>query len=304
MSSITVVGSINMDLVANADEFPRPGQSIIGGAFNTFPGGNGANQCVAAARLGVDVEKAGAVGGDAYGRELKALFEAENIKCDNVLTADGPTSVAVILINKRTENEIVVIPTANYKFDAARLKSLEGTIRGSKLVLTQLELRLEVVEELIAICKSAKVPVILNPAPVCSLPDSMLNGLDCITPNETELEALAGMPVDTEARLYAAADKLLNKGVKRVIATLGKRGAMIADRDGKKIVSGYRVKSVDTVAAGDAFNGALAAALVGGKTIEEAVKFANAVGALTVTKRGAIPSLPTLNEVERFIKAI
>ena len=287
-----------MDLVANVESFPKPGQSVIGNTFDVFPGGKGANQCVAAARLGADVEMAGMVGNDGYGETLLNMFDGEKVERGNVFVAQTSTSVAVILINAQGENQIAAIPTANYAFGAKELEKVRNAILGAGLILTQLELKLEVVGELIKICKKAGVPAILNPAPAQRLPDEMLKGLDYITPNETELELLTGLHAGTIDSLYAAADALLSKGVKCVIATLGKRGALIADKSGKKIIPGYRVTAVDTVAAGDAFNGALAAALVGGKTIEDAVKFANAAGALAVTKRGAIPSLPRLDEVE------
>ncbi|MDR0856051.1 MAG: ribokinase [Clostridiales bacterium] len=304
MGKIVVVGSINMDLVAHTAAFPRPGQSVLGTSFSTFPGGKGANQCVAAARLGGDVEMVGMVGGDAYGKELTDLFAREGIARRHVYVADAPTSTAIILISDQSaENEIVVIPTANYAFGSAELKKAEAAIRSASMVVAQLELRQEVVDELVLLCRAAGVPVMLNPAPVRGLSDEILRGVAYLTPNETELEVLSGLPAGTLDEVYAAADALLQRGVRCVVATLGKRGALVADAAGKTVVPGYPVKAVDTVAAGDSFNGALATALVAGKPVREAAAFANAVGALTVTKRGAIPSLPTLEEVRSFLRS-
>jgi ribokinase len=302
MAEITVIGSFVMDMVANVDEFPLAGQTILGKNLGIYPGGKGANQCVTMARLGADVEMIGMLGNDENGKVFRRILQQEGIKTDNIFEADIPTAVAQIQINSKGENKIVVIPSANYEFSFEHLRQVKEVISKTKLVVMQLELRLDVSYEIIKLCHRLDIPIILNPAPAVKLEETILKMVDYITPNETELSILTQMPVSDEKELFAAADKLLSLGVKHVITTLGGKGALIADKDGKKIIKGYKVKAIDTVAAGDSFNGALAKGIVEGKTLEEAVKFANAVGALTVTKQGAIPSLPRLNEVEEFIK--
>ncbi|HEY8443777.1 MAG TPA: ribokinase [Clostridia bacterium] len=302
MADITVIGSFVMDMVASVEEFPLAGQTILGKSLSKYPGGKGANQCVAMARLGADAEMIGMLGGDENGRIFRELLKSEGIKTDNIFETHIPTAVAQIQVNNKGENKIVVIPSANFEFGFEHLKQIESVIAKTKLVVLQLELRLDVTYEIIRTCHRLGAPVILNPAPAVRLDEDILRMVDYLTPNETELAVLTQMPTNTQEEVFAAADKLLDIGVKNVIATLGSRGALIATRESKKIISGYKVQAVDTVAAGDSFNGALAKCIAEGKPLEDAVKFANAVGALTVTKRGAIPSLPKLGEVEEFIK--
>lgn len=302
MSKITVIGSLVMDMVASVDEFPAAGQTILGKKLGIYPGGKGANQCVAIARLGGDVEMIGTVGKDGYGQTFRKILSEENIKIENLFETELPTAIAQIQINNKGENKIVVIPSANYEFSLDNLKQVENIVAQTKLVVMQLELKLEVSLAIIKMCQKLKIPVILNPAPAVKLDSEILALVDYITPNETELEILSGMTTKTDEEVFAAADKLLKIGVKTVVATLGSRGALLANKDGKRIIKGYKVKVVDTVAAGDSFNGALAKCIVEGKSLDDAVRFANAVGALTVTKSGAIPSLARLKEVEEFIK--
>ena len=302
MAKITVIGSLIMDNVATMDEFPKAGESVKGYSINYFHGGKGANQCVAISRLGGNCEMIGMVGNDDNGKSFLKLFKEENIKSDNIFTCDKPTGIAQIQIDRNGQNRICFIPSANYEFDYEHVNSIDETIKNSDLIVLQLELRLEITEEIINRANKYGVKILFNPAPALNINKEVLKCVDYITPNESELSALTNMPVNNEEEIINALKKLLSYGCKTIIATLGSEGAAIATNDYIKFVKGYKVKAIDTVGAGDSFNGALAVALVEGKAIEEAVKFGNAMGALTVQKNGAIPSLHTRKEVEEFIK--
>lgn len=301
MSKITVIGSFVMDNVARMTKFPQAGESIIGESLELFPGGKGINQCVSVARLGGDVEMVGMLGKDNNGGVFRKIMEDDNIKADNVFSCDKLTAVAQVQINAEGQNRICVIPSANYEFGFNELEKIDDVIKQTELVILQLELRLDVTKEIIRRAHEYGVKVLFNPAPAVKLEKEILGMVDYITPNETELSILTGMPTDTDEDVIAAAKELLSYGTKTIVSTLGSRGALIATKDSVEIVRGYKVKAVDTVAAGDSFNGALAVALMEGKSLKESVRFANAMGALTVTKKGAIPSLHNRAQVEEFI---
>ena len=302
MSKITIIGSFVMDNVARMKKFPQAGETILGTSLGIFPGGKGANQCISVARLGGDVEMIGMLGNDANGETFRKILKDEGVKADNVFSCDLPTAIAQIQINEEGQNRICVIPSANYEFGFKELDKVDEIIKNTQLVILQLELRLDVTKEIIRRAHKYGVKILLNPAPAVKLEDEILALVDYITPNETELSILTDMPTETDEEVIAAANKLIANGTKVVVATLGSKGALIADKDSARIVSGYKVKAVDTVAAGDSFNGAFAVALTEGKSVEDAVKFANAMGALTVQKEGAIPSLHTREQVEAFIR--
>ena len=302
MAKITVIGSFVMDNVAKMDKFAQEGETVLGNSLELFPGGKGANQCVSVARLGGDVEMIGMLGKDANGEIFKKILQEEKIKADNVFLCDKPTAVAQVQINASGQNRICVIPSANYEFGLKELEKIDNVIKNTSLIILQLELRLDVTFEIIRRAHKYGVKILLNPAPAVKIEKEILGMIEYITPNETELSILTGLPTETDEEVMVAARKLRSYGVKTVVATLGSRGALISTEDYEKIVSGYKVKAIDTVAAGDSFNGALAVALVEGKDLEQAVRFANAMGALTVTKKGAIPSLHNRNDVENFIK--
>lgn len=302
MAYITVVGSFVMDNVARMDAFPAEGQTVLGNSLELFPGGKGANQCVAAARLGGKVAMAGMLGADANGEAFRSILREEGVNAERVFTCEKPTAVAQVQIDRAGQNRICVIPSANYEFGLSELDAIEGLLAETALLVLQLELRLDVTEELIRKAHARGIPILLNPAPAAAISEEALSCVEWITPNETELGILSGQSVETEEEIAAAAKSLLALGVKHVVATLGARGALIADDRGCEIIAGYSTKAVDTVAAGDSFNGALAVALTEGKSLKEAVKFANAMGALTVQKHGAIPSLCTRRELEDFMK--
>ena len=301
MSKITVIGSMVMDNVAKMAKFPQAGETVLGATLEFFPGGKGANQCVSVARLGGDVEMVGMLGKDGNGEVFRNIFKDEGIKSDNVFSCDKPTAVAQIQINEEGQNRICVIPCSNFEFGLEELDKVDEIIKQTELVILQLELRLDITKEIIRRVHGYGKTILLNPAPAVKLEKEILGMVDYITPNETELSILTGMPTDTDEEVIAAAKELLSYGTKTVVATIGSRGALIATKENVEIVSGYKVQAIDTVAAGDSFNGALAVALTEGKSLKEAVQFANAMGALTVTKKGAIPSLHTRAQVEEFI---
>jgi ribokinase len=301
MAKITVVGSFVMDNVAKMQKFPEAGETILGESLELFPGGKGINQCVSVARLGGDVEMIGMLGMDGNGDVFRQILKSERIKSDYVFSCEKPTAVAQVQINADGQNRICVIPSANYEFGFDELKKIDERLKTTKLLILQLEMRLDVTKEIIRRAHSYGVKILLNPAPAVKLEKEILGMVDYLTPNETELSILTGMSTGTDDEVVRASKKLLSYGVKTVIATLGERGALIATEGSVEFIKGYKVKAVDTVAAGDSFNGALAVAVTEGKALSEAVKFANAMGALTVTKQGAIPSLHTRKQVEEFL---
>ena len=303
MAKITVIGSFNIDMVIHMDAFPLPGQTVMANPPSYLPGGKGANQAVACARVGGDVEMIGKLGDDAYGRDFRRLMQDEGIDASHVFTSSLPTGMALIQINAAGENQICVIPCANHDLDHADVQAIRPLLAKTEWVILQLELRPDVTFALIRLCHELGVRVVLNPAPAIPIAKEILAMVDYLTPNETELSILSGMPVDTDEQLRAATEHLLSLGTKNVIATVGSRGAAIANADGFCIIPGFPVTPVDTVAAGDSFNGAMVHFLSTGLPIEQAVRYANAVGALTVTKSGAIPSLPTREQLEEFLQS-
>ena len=302
MSRITVIGSFVVDMVAKMKKFPQAGETILGERVEYFLGGKGINQCVSVARLGGDAEMIGMLGEDENGEKFRKLMEEEGIKADSVFSCEYPTAVAQVQIDGNGQNRICVIPSANYRFSMEDVEKIDEKLKTTEIVLLQLELQKEVVEEIIRRAHGYKKTVILNPAPAQVLSDEILSMVDYLTPNETELALISGKKTNSREELEEALDSLLNKGVKAVVATLGKDGAVIARKSGKAYGGIYKVKVVDTVAAGDSFNGALAVAIAEGKSDEEILRFANAMGSLTVSKNGAIPSIHTRKEVEAFLK--
>lgn len=303
MAKITVVGSLNMDVVATMDRFPAPGETVSGKTVAFYPGGKGANQCVAVARLGGDVEMCGMLGQDANGDILRGILAAEGIIHENVFASETPTGVAQILINAAGQNEICVIPAANHAFGLEEVGRIDRVLAETEMLVLQYELRRDVTEELIRRAHAHGTRILFNPAPAAPIDPAVLSLVDYLTPNETELALLTGCPADSAEAAIAAARRLLLTGVGHVIVTMGGQGALLVDAENTILVPGYRAREVvDTVAAGDSFCGALAVALTEGKALFDAIRFANAMGALTVSRKGAIPSLHTRAEVEAFIK--
>lgn len=301
-SQILVVGSSNTDMIIQLERIPRPGETILGGQFVTAAGGKGANQAVAAARAGGQVTFVARVGQDIFGQQAVAGFVRDGLNVAFVVRdKTKPSGVALIFVAKDGENSIAVASGANGQLSPADVKKARSALAAASVLVMQLETPLDTVQAAAELAARAGVRVILNPAPAQPLPDRLLRLVSILTPNESEAELLTGIPVDSDASAGKAADRLRAKGVNTVIVTLGARGALVAQGDQKQRVPGFRVKPVDTTAAGDVFNGALAVALGEGQLLLDAVRFANAAAALSVTRLGAQPSAPTRKEIERFL---
>ena len=303
-NSILVIGSSNTDMIVKVARIPAPGETILGGEFATASGGKGANQAVGAARAGGSVTFIGRIGQDMFGDKALAGFIAEGINVDYVIRdPSSPSGVALIFVGKDGENSIGVAPGANGKLAPADVAKAAGVLREASVLVLQLETPLETVEAAARMAAVAGVKVILNPAPAQRLPDSLLQRLYLLTPNETEARLLTGLAVDDEKGAARAADALLARGVQNVIITLGARGALVASSDGKTLIRAHRAKVVDTTAAGDIFNGTLAVALAEGKSLSDAARFATAAAAISVTRFGAQTSAPRRKEIERLLAA-
>lgn len=299
--SIVVVGSSNTDMVIKLDHIPRPGETILGGEFVMAAGGKGANQAVAAARAGGDVTFVARVGRDMFGDQAVAGFQKDGICVDHVLRDKAsPSGVALIFVARDGENSIAVASGANGNLSPADVRKARQAIASASVLVMQLETPLPTVQAAAEIAAKAGVPVILNPAPACPLPDELLRLVSILTPNETEAELLTGIQVTDDASAERAADSLLARGIKTVIITLGPRGAFVASEEFWALVPGFEVQAVDTTAAGDVFNGELAVALARQQPLAEAVRFASAAAAISVTRMGAQPSAPKCKEIKKL----
>lgn len=292
-----------MDLVVRTPRFADPGETIVGLDFYTAPGGKGANQAVAAGRLGVDAFIVGKVGDDFFGNNLLGNLKKNNVDVGGVkIEKSAPTGTALITVDDQAENTIIIIPGANGKVDAGDVSDLTPYLTKVSMLMLQLEIPLESV---ISAAKNARengVKVLLDPAPAKELPDELLQTCDFITPNETEAQILTGIKIENHVDAKKAAEILLEKGVQAVIIKMSSNGSYYYDGSKEITFPAYKVKAIDTVAAGDAFNGGFAAAFSEGKTIEETMVWANACGALSTTKPGAQPSMPSRQELTSFIK--
>ena len=295
--AIVVFGSINIDLVVRTPRLPAPGETLTGHTFFTAPGGKGANQAVACARLGAPTRMVGRVGDDLFGEQLRASLRSFGVQDDGVLTTPGPSGVALIAVDDLAENTIVIVPGANGSVSIADIPRLEAVLDGARILLVQLEVPIETVVAAARAAHTRGVTVILDPAPALPLPDELYALADIITPNEHEAATLTGIAVRDDQGAIAAARALIARGARRVAIKLGARGALTADTEGEQFWSSFTVTPVDTVAAGDAFNGGLAVALSEGRSFDEAIRWGLAAGALSVTRHGAQPSMPERNEV-------
>jgi len=298
---IVVVGSLNMDLVIQAPRHPLPGETITGGPFRTIPGGKGANQAVAAARMGGHVTMIGRVGADAFGDQLIANLAAAGVDIGRMGRSDAATGVALITVSATGENSIVLAPGANGTMSAETVRANGDAIAEADALLLQLEVPLPAVQAAAEIAHQHNVPVILNPAPARPLPADLLRHVTYLIPNESETATLTGLPVRTTDEAVRAAAQLQRLGVNQVVLTLGERGALVLLRDGPVAVPAFPVQVVDTTAAGDAFLGAFAVALTEGQPLVEAARWGCAAGALACTVLGAQPSLPTRATVEHLL---
>ena len=302
-SHIIVVGSSNMDLVVKAPRIPAVGETILGEDFLMIPGGKGANQAVAAAKLGAEVYFIAKLGNDIFGEQSLANFEKEGIHTDYVTrTGEAPSGVALITVDRAGDNVIVVAPGANGILSPGDVETAQSVVASSGALVAQLEIPLETVECVARLASRSDVPFILDPAPAQKLSAQLLEMVDVLTPNETEARILTGLEVTDDSSARLAAGKLLALGVEMVVLTLGAKGVLLADNTSMEFIPAVKVDAVDTTAAGDAFTGALAVGLARGEALREAAVFANHVAALSVMTMGAQSSMPGAGQVESFIK--
>lgn len=299
---VLVIGSANMDMVIQSDRFPRPGETVLGNDFAMFPGGKGANQATACARLGGRVHFIGKMGKDVFRDDLTRSMERDGIDLDALLVDDeASTGVAFISIDGSGENQITVVSGSNMRLRPDEIEAREDLFRQAAVVVLQLEIPLETVEKAVELGRKHGATVILNPAPARELPPSLLAKVDILTPNEIEASLLAGLEVDSLDTAEEAARRLLEKGVGKVIVTLGDNGALLVTPDTRRHFPVQTVEVVDTTAAGDAFSGALAFAVAEGRSIDDAIRLANAVATHTVTRLGAQASMPTMEEAKKYL---
>ncbi len=301
-SRLTVLGSINVDHIMNIAQFPAPGETVIGKQYQTAFGGKGANQAVACGRSGADITFIACVGDDAIGAEILAQLQRDRIHTAAVsVVPEATTGVAMIFVNEYGENVIGISAGANAALTPEHFAPYKGLVEQSDALLMQLESPLETVIAAAQAAKNHQTRVILNPAPARELPDSLLKLVDVITPNETEAEKLTGISVSDETGAARAAQVLHDKGIGQVLITLGSRGVWLSVNGEGRRIPGFKVNAVDTIAAGDTFNGAYVTALLEGKPADEAVRFAHAAAAIAVTRRGAQPSVPWRREIDAFL---
>ncbi|AWM93182.1 ribokinase [Pseudomonas sp. 31-12] len=300
-AKVVVIGSLNMDLVTRAPRLPRGGETLIGESFATVSGGKGANQAVAAARLGAQVSMVGCVGSDAYGEELRGALLAEQIDCQAVSTVEGSSGVALIVVDDNSQNAIVIVAGANGALTPQVIDQFDAVLQAADVIICQLEVPDATVGHALKRGRELGKIVILNPAPASRpLPADWYASIDYLIPNESEASALSGLPVDSLETAETAATRLIALGAGKVIITLGAQGSMFANGAGFEHFPAPKVKAVDTTAAGDTFVGGFAAALASGKTEAEAIRFGQVAAALSVTRAGAQPSIPTLSDVQAF----
>ncbi|SKA59861.1 ribokinase [Enterovibrio nigricans] len=303
MNKLVVLGSVNADHVLQVPSFPRPGETLHGRNYQVIPGGKGANQAVAAARLNADIGFIACVGDDAFGINIRESFKCDGINIGGVkMQADCPTGIAMIQVSDGGENSICISAEANAKLSAEAIEPELARIRYADFLLMQLETPMDGIEYAAKEAKAHNTTVILNPAPARELSEALLACVDIITPNETEAEVLTGVKVDDEVSASKAAAKLHAKGIKTVMITLGAKGVYVSEQNTGLIVPGFRVEATDTTAAGDTFNGAFVTGLMEAMPLESAIKFAHAAAAISVTRFGAQTSIPTREEVEAFLK--
>ena len=303
--SILVIGSSNTDMIIKSERFPDPGETILGGDFYMLPGGKGANQAVAAARLGGEVSFICRVGDDQFGKRSIQVYQEERISTDNIIIdPEERSGVALISVNGDGENKIVVASGANNGFKEEEIENVYKIISRADYVILQLEIPVSIVGKIIQFSKRTDTNIILNPAPAQKLPDWFFDDLFLVTPNETETEILTGINVCDELTAKKAALWFQNKGVRNVVITLGKNGSYLVTSNEAYAISTPNVDTIDSTAAGDVFNGALAVALANGQSFKQAVNFASIAAALSVKKIGAQSSCPTLEDVLAFSKTL
>lgn len=302
MNKLVVLGSVNADHVLQVPSFPRPGETLHGRNYQVIPGGKGANQAVAAARLNADIGFIACVGDDSFGINIRESFKLDGMNIRGVkMQPNCPTGIAMIQVSDSGENSICISAEANAKLTAEAIEPDLQHIRDAKYLLMQLETPLDGIVKAAQVAKEARTNVILNPAPARELPDALLSCVDVITPNETEAEVLTGITVSDDASAQLAADALHGKGIEIVMITLGAKGVWLSQNGRGTLIPGFRVQATDTTAAGDTFNGALVTGLLEEMPLESAIKFAHAAAAISVTRFGAQTSIPNREEVDAFL---
>ena len=300
-AKVVVIGSLNMDLVTRAPRLPRGGETLIGESFATVSGGKGANQAVAAARLGADVSMIGCVGSDAYGAQLRGALLAEQIDCQAVSTVDDSSGVALIVVDDNSQNAIVIVAGANGALTPQVIDRFDAVLQTADVIICQLEVPDATVGHALKRGRELGKIVILNPAPASRpLPADWFAAIDYLIPNESEASVLTGLPVDSLESAETAATRLIAMGAGKVIITLGAEGSLFADGTRLEHFPAPKVNAVDTTAAGDTFVGGFAAALAAGSSEAEAIRFGQVAAALSVTRAGAQPSIPNLSDVQAF----
>ncbi|KOO13800.1 ribokinase [Vibrio xuii] len=303
MNKLVVLGSVNADHVLQVPSFPRPGETLHGRNYQVIPGGKGANQAVAAARLKADTGFIACVGDDAFGINIRENFKMDNINITGVkMQPNCPTGIAMIQVSDSGENSICISAEANAELTAQAIEPDLERIRQANYLLMQLETPMCGIEKAAQVAKEARTNVILNPAPARELPDSLLACVDVITPNETEAEVLTGVTVTDNDSAQEAANALHRKGIEIVMITLGAKGVWLSQNGRGELIPGFKVDATDTTAAGDTFNGALVTGLLEDLPLESAIKFAHAAAAISVTRFGAQTSIPTRDEVDAFLE--
>ncbi|EJN28433.1 ribokinase [Pseudomonas sp. GM80] len=300
-ANVVVIGSLNMDLVTRAPRLPVGGETLIGHSFATVSGGKGANQAVAAARLGAQVAMVGCVGNDDYGVQLRDALLAERIDCQAVSVVEDSSGVALIVVDDNSQNAIVIVAGANGAMTPAVIDRFDAVLQAADVVICQLEIPDATVGHALKRARALGKTVILNPAPASRpLPADWFTAIDYLIPNESEASALSGLPVDSLKSAEKAASHLIAMGAGKVIITLGAQGSLFANGQGFEHFPAPKVQAVDTTAAGDTFVGGFAAALAAGKSEAEAIRYGQIAAALSVTRAGAQPSIPTLSDVQAF----
>jgi ribokinase len=298
-----VVGSINMDLAVRCPTLPGPGETVLGSSLVQSPGGKGGNQAVAAAKLGGATSMLGCIGADAFGRDLAAALQAAGVRTDLLVVRGERSGVALIEVADGGENSIVVVSGANWLVEPDDVRQALDRIRDAQALLLQLEIPLATVIAAAQAARERGIQVLLDPAPARPLPDALLRAVDIILPNQHEAAVLTGLEHVDAATARLAGDRLRERGVGTALIKLGADGVLMVNASGARQVAGHRVDTVDTTAAGDCLAGALAVALIEGRSLDDAVIFANAAAALSTTHPGAQESMPTRAEVDRFLAA-
>ena len=302
MKKICVIGSIGYDLTTYMYKFPKAGETIVGKKFIQNPGGKGDNQVIASARVGGDATFIGAVGDDNYGELLKKNLEENKVKTHMKIVPNMSSQIATILIDESGENRIVIVPGANNFVDKKQIDDNYDIIKECDIILMQLEIPMETVEYVVDKFYELNKIIILNPAPGAELSDNIIKKCTYLTPNENEIGLISKMPYDTIDNIKSAAKCLFDKGAQNVLVTLGEKGAYLKNKNDDIIIPTLKVKALDTTGAGDCFNGVFAACLAMGKNAIEAIKYANVASSISVTRSGAVPSLPYKNEVDEKFK--